>query len=110
VPERAAHRQVLVQGVVQAAHAAPPHYTQDKVDDEGFPIRERGSSSYIATFEPAVVFGGLVKAEGTRRGADYVRQLTIPGDGDAIIALRCREASSQWEAICNTAHTQTRTA
>jgi len=29
---------------------------------------------------------------------------------DAIIALRCREASSQWEAICNTPHTQTRTA
>jgi hypothetical protein len=29
---------------------------------------------------------------------------------DAIIALRCREASSQWEAICNTPHTQTRPA
>ena len=29
---------------------------------------------------------------------------------DAIIALRCREASSTWEAICNTPHTQTRTA
>ena len=32
------------------------------------------------------------------------------GGADAIIALRCREASSQWEAICNTPHTQTRTA
>jgi hypothetical protein len=29
---------------------------------------------------------------------------------DAIIALRCREASSQWEAVCNTQDTQTRTA
>ena len=29
---------------------------------------------------------------------------------DAIIALRCREASSQWEALRNTPHTQTRTA
>jgi hypothetical protein len=27
---------------------------------------------------------------------------------DSIIALRCREASSTWEAICNTPHTQTR--
>ena len=27
-----------------------------------------------------------------------------------IIALRCREASSQWEAVCNTPDTQTRTA
>ncbi len=29
---------------------------------------------------------------------------------DAIIALRCREASSQREAICNTPDTQTRLA
>jgi hypothetical protein len=29
---------------------------------------------------------------------------------DAIIALRCAKASSQREAICNTPHTQTRTA
>jgi len=29
---------------------------------------------------------------------------------DAIIALRCREAGSTWETICNTPHTQTRTA
>jgi len=32
------------------------------------------------------------------------------GGADAIIALRCREASSQWEAICNMPRTQTRTA
>ena len=29
---------------------------------------------------------------------------------DAIIALRCREASTRWEAICNTPDAQTRTA
>ncbi len=34
---------------------------------------------------------------------------TVNG-ADAIIALRCREASSQWEAICNTPRTQTQTA
>jgi hypothetical protein len=34
---------------------------------------------------------------------------TVNG-ADAIVALRCREASSTWEAICNTPHTQTRTA
>ena len=32
------------------------------------------------------------------------------GGADAIIALRCREASSRQEAICNTPHTQTRLA
>ena len=34
---------------------------------------------------------------------------TVAG-ADAITALRCREASSTWEAICNTPDTQTRTA
>ena len=29
---------------------------------------------------------------------------------DSIIALRCREASRTWEAVCNTSHTRTRTA
>jgi len=35
--------------------------------------------------------------------------VAVAGAG-AIAALRCREASSQWEAICNKPHTQTRTA
>jgi hypothetical protein len=60
-------------------------FTQDKVTGEGYPVRDRDSSSFIATFEPAAVFAGLVKAEGIRRGADHVRQLTILGDGAAWI-------------------------
>ncbi len=60
-------------------------FTQDKVDDDGYPVRDRDSSSYTATFEPASVFAGLVEAEGIRRGAGHVRQLTILGDGAAWI-------------------------
>ena len=60
-------------------------FTQDEVDDDGYPVRDQGSASYIATFEPAAVFGDLVKAEGIRRGAGHVRQLTILGDGAAWI-------------------------
>ena len=60
-------------------------FTQDKLDDDGYPVRDRNSTSVIATFEPASVFAGLVKAEGIRRGADHVRQLTIIGDGAAWI-------------------------
>ena len=60
-------------------------FTQDDVDEDGYPVRDPGSCSYIATFEPAAVFGGMVKAEGIRRGADHVRQLTILGDGAAWI-------------------------
>ena len=60
-------------------------FAQDKLDDNGYPVRDRDSSSYIATFEPASIFADLVKAEGTRRGADHVRQFTILGDGAAWI-------------------------
>jgi hypothetical protein len=160
--------------------------TQGKLDDDGYPVRDRASSSYIATFEPAATFGDLVKAGEIRRGAEHVRQMTIIGDGaawiwgiaaavrrypleglkkdevtmelgyflnnaprmryhwfgqcglfvgsgvveagckavvgqrlkqsgmhwtvsgaDAIIALRCTQASSQREAICSNRHSQT---
>jgi hypothetical protein len=60
-------------------------FTQDHLDKEGFPVRDPGSSTYIATFDPAHVFADLVHAEGIRRGADHVRQLTILGDGAAWI-------------------------
>jgi hypothetical protein len=56
-------------------------FTQDQLDQKGYPVRDPGSASYIATFEPASVFAGLVEAEGIRRGASHVRQFTIIGDG-----------------------------
>ena len=60
-------------------------FTQDKLDKDGFPVRDRTSTSVIATFEPAAAFADLVKAEGIRRGADHARQFTILGDGAAWI-------------------------
>ena len=60
-------------------------FNQHTLDTDGYPVRDRASSSYIATFEPASVFADLVKAEGIRRGAEHVRQLTIIGDGAAWI-------------------------
>jgi len=39
----------------------------------------------IATFEPASVFAGLVKAEGIRRGADHVRQLTHSREAQLVL-------------------------
>ena len=60
-------------------------FTQDTLDKDGYPVRDRDSSSYIATFEPAAVFADLVQAEGIRRGAGHVRQFTIIGDGAAWI-------------------------
>jgi hypothetical protein len=56
-------------------------FTQDEVDENGYPVRDRDSASVITSFEPAAAFGKLVRAEGIRRGADDIRQVTVIGDG-----------------------------
>ena len=56
-------------------------FTQTRVDEDGYPVRDPDSSSYLATFAPAAGFGTLMAAEARRRGAGHVRQLTILGDG-----------------------------
>jgi hypothetical protein len=56
-------------------------FTQATVDEEGRPVRDPHSSSYLATFDPAAEFGALMAAEARRRGAEHIRQLTILGDG-----------------------------
>jgi len=56
-------------------------FTQTTLDQDGRPVRDPHSSSYLATFEPAERFGQLVAAEAHRRGAAHIRQLTVLGDG-----------------------------
>lgn len=56
-------------------------FTQSELDDDGYPVREPGSSSYLASFAPAAEFGPLVAAEARRRGGDHIRQLVVLGDG-----------------------------
>jgi hypothetical protein len=56
-------------------------FTQATADGEGHPVRDPGSSSYLATFEPAARFRQLLDAEARRRGAEHIRQLVILGDG-----------------------------
>jgi hypothetical protein len=60
-------------------------FTQAKVDDEGRPVRDPASSSYVATFAPAAEFGRLMAAGARRRGAGCIRQMVILGDGAAWI-------------------------
>ena len=60
-------------------------FTQSEVDDDGYPVRDPDSSSYLASFAPAHEFGPLVAAEARRRGADHIRQLVVLGDGAAWI-------------------------
>jgi hypothetical protein len=60
-------------------------FTQTRLDAEGHPVRDAGSSSYVATLEPAAEFGRLIAAEARRRGSEEIRQLVVLGDGAAWI-------------------------
>jgi hypothetical protein len=56
-------------------------FTQTALDDEGHPVRDPGSSTYLATFERAARFAQLAGAEARRHGAEHIRQLVVLGDG-----------------------------
>ncbi len=56
-------------------------FTQTNVDEKGRPVRDPGSSSYLATLEPVEQFGSLVYAEARRRGSHHAQQLVVLGDG-----------------------------
>jgi len=71
-PDRRAHTREVKLGVV---------FTQTKLDDEGFPIRDPGSSSYVPTLGPVEHFGTLVYAEARRRGSAKAKEVVVLGDG-----------------------------
>ena len=87
-------------------------FSQDRLDDEGYPVRDRASASVIATFEPAAAFADLVKAEGIRRSANHVRQFTILGDGAAwiwnIATAKFPEPPRSWTCSTPAAHPDAR--
>jgi hypothetical protein len=56
-------------------------FTQTSLDEQGRPVRDPDSTSYLGSFAPANQFATLVHAEARRRGADHIRQLVVLGDG-----------------------------
>ena len=56
-------------------------FTQTKTDPDGYPVRDKDSTSYLATFENSEVFGRLVKAAAIERGTHHIRQTVVLGDG-----------------------------
>jgi hypothetical protein len=60
-------------------------FTQTKEDEEGKPVRDLESTSYVATLEPAAEFGGLLRAEAFRRGLALARLVVFLGDGAAWV-------------------------
>jgi hypothetical protein len=60
-------------------------FTQTKEDQEGRPVRDPGSTSYVATLQPAAEFGALLRAEACQRGLGAARLVVFLGDGAAWV-------------------------
>jgi hypothetical protein len=56
-------------------------FTQTTTTEDGHPIRDHASTSYLATFDTSETFGRLTKAAAIERGYDQLRQTVILGDG-----------------------------
>ena len=56
-------------------------FTQTRLDDEGKPMRDPGSTSFVGAIEPAGPFGWRLYAEAVRRGLFYAQRVIVLGDG-----------------------------
>ena len=56
-------------------------FTQTSTDPEGWPLRDPGSTSYVAAIEPSEQFGLRLYTEAWRRGWSRARQKVVLGDG-----------------------------
>jgi len=60
-------------------------FTVSRLDDDGNPVMDPGSSTYVATFDGKAALADLVEAEYLRRGGEHFRQVVAIGDGAAWI-------------------------
>jgi hypothetical protein len=56
-------------------------FTQTTTDEEGHPIRDPDSTTYVATFEDCRAHGILLRAEALRRGHAHIPTTVFLGDG-----------------------------
>jgi len=56
-------------------------FTQTALDQEGNPVRDSGSTSYVGRIETAESFGPRVYTESLRRGLRNTRHINVLGDG-----------------------------
>ena len=60
-------------------------FTQTKTDEEGLPVRDHASTTYVGSFETAADFEGRVRQEALRRGLGRALKVVFLGDGAAWV-------------------------
>jgi hypothetical protein len=58
-------------------------FTQHRTDDEGHPVRDYESTTYVSSFQSIDVFGPLLRQEALRRGLGSVGKVVLLIDGAA---------------------------
>ena len=56
-------------------------FTQTKTGEEGLPVRDHASTTYVGSFESAPDFGSRIRAQGLRRGLGRAAKVVFIGDG-----------------------------
>lgn len=56
-------------------------FTQTSLDDQGRPVRDEASTSYVGAIETAEAFGRRIYAEAARRGVQRAEEVIVLGDG-----------------------------
>ncbi|MCL5885247.1 MAG: ISKra4 family transposase [Deltaproteobacteria bacterium] len=56
-------------------------FTQTGKDENGFPVRDPGSTTFVGAIEPAEAFGLRIYAEALRRGLAEAQRVVVLGDG-----------------------------
>src|SRR5437016_241219 len=61
-------------------------FTQHKQDEEGHPMRDHESTTYVSTFSSIEEFGPLLRQEAIRRGLALAMQIVLLIDGAVALA------------------------
>lgn len=56
-------------------------FTQTGLNENGYPVREKGSTTYVGAIETAEEFSHRIYAEAKRRGIDSAEKVSVIGDG-----------------------------
>jgi len=56
-------------------------FTQTRQDEQGYPIRDEDSTTYVGAIETAEAFGPRIHAEAVRRGLRQAQKAVVLGDG-----------------------------
>jgi hypothetical protein len=79
-------------------------FTVSGLDDDGRPVMDPGSSTYVATFGGKDALARMVEAEYLRRGGEHHRQVAAPGDGAAWICAMAGKLYPQATHIVDIYH------